>query len=121
MIRSSTGGSQAPYQTPFGIDDGDGAAGADSQAIGLGARDAALVGEPEREQPRLQVVPGDDRTLAIATLRLRLVATEEDVAARGGHADDLSLLPLGLEHVGRQRRPCGVGHQYRTAPVTRTQ
>src|SRR5215217_1877377 len=71
----------------FRVDDGNRPALADPQAVGLGAQDAALVDEPERLQPRLEVVPGREAALLLATLRRRLIAAEKDVPARHRHAD----------------------------------
>src|SRR4029077_6793665 len=66
------------------VDDRHGAALADPQAVGLGPEDAALLGEPERLQSRLQMVPGLEPASLLATLRRRLVAAEKDVAFRDG-------------------------------------
>ena len=63
---------------PFGIDDGDRAVLADAQAIGLGA-EHAVVRQAELDQPPLQVVPRDNGPLAVAALRLGLIAAEKNV------------------------------------------
>jgi hypothetical protein len=116
------GGVARPIPDTFGIDHGHRTTSADAEAIGLGTRDATLIGEPQGEQTCLQVVPGDDRPLAVAALRLGLVATQEDMAPRRRDADGLGLALLSIEDVGRQgRAQRGRRHQYRTAPVTRTQ
>ncbi|MCK7524005.1 MAG: hypothetical protein MZV64_43455 [Ignavibacteriales bacterium] len=99
MIRSSTGGSQFGVPGALGVDHGDGPGLAHAQAVRARAQHAAGVRQPELPQPALQVLPGGDGPLAVAALRLGLVAAQEDVAAGGGNADAL----------GRQARGGQVG------------
>ena len=71
----------------LGIDDGDGAAGADPQAVRLVPLHAAARREAELLQARLQVGPRGVRALPLGALRLRLVAAQEDVPPRLGNSD----------------------------------
>ena len=70
----------------LGIHDGDGAARADLEAVGLGAIDQCLrPDEAEFLQPALQIFPRLDARLARAALGFGLVGAEEDVAAEFLH------------------------------------
>lgn len=69
-----------PVPRTVGIDDGDRAAFADAEAVRLGPQNSALLGETERFQPRLEIVPGREAAILVAALRLRLIATEKDVS-----------------------------------------
>src|SRR4051812_22060638 len=62
-----------PVPGAFGIDDRDRAAFADAQAIGLAAKDPALLRQAELLEARLQIVPGGESALLVAALRLRLI------------------------------------------------
>ena len=103
MIRSSTGGSQSRYHVALGIDHRHRAVLADAQAIGLGAKHA-VVGQAQLDQAPLQVVPRDNRPLAVAALRFGLVAAQEDVALRASEAQllderGLRLVAFGVGHL----------------------
>src|ERR1019366_7595623 len=63
----------------FGIDDRDGAAGANPQAVRLVPLHAAARREAELFQARLQEVPRGVRAILLGALRLRLVAAEKDM------------------------------------------
>src|SRR5260370_24688437 len=76
-----------PVPRPFRIDDGDRPAFADPEAVGLAAKDAALLGEPELFEPPLQVVPRGESALLVAAFRLGLIATQKDVTLRHWHPD----------------------------------
>ncbi len=65
--------------SPFGVDDRDGAAGADLQAVGFGAEDAAVAGEFEFLEAPLQVIPRLEARLLVDALRLGLIGAEEQV------------------------------------------
>src|SRR3954447_8298211 len=69
------------------IDDRDRSAFADPQAVGLAAKNAALLRQPELLEPSLQVVPGREPPLLVATLRLRLIAAEKDVPPGDRYSD----------------------------------
>src|SRR5436190_12967397 len=71
----------------LGIDHGDRAAFADTQAVRLGAQNAALLGKSQLLQAAFQKVPRREAAILLAALRIRLVAAEEDVAPRDGHAN----------------------------------
>jgi hypothetical protein len=78
-----------PVPRAFRIDDGDRPALADTKAVGLAAKDAALLGEPELLEPPFQVVPGCETAIPVAALGLGLIAAEEDVAPGDADADRL--------------------------------
>jgi hypothetical protein len=80
----------------FRVDDGDGAGLADAEAVRLRA-EHAVVRQPKLDETPLQIIPGHDRSLAIAAFRLGLVAAEEDVAP--GDAEP-QLLDDGVFTVG---------------------
>src|SRR5438477_621057 len=65
----------------FGIDHRDRPAFANAQTVRLRSEDAALLGQPERLEALLEVVPGREPALFLAALRVGLIAAEEDVAA----------------------------------------
>src|SRR5262245_20379305 len=76
------------------IDDGDRTAFTDAQAVGLGAQDAAVLGEAQLFQALLEKVPGGQAALLVTALRRRLIVAQEDLPARRGDADrvrDVSL------------------------------
>src|SRR5262249_4311103 len=83
---------------PFGIDEGNRAALADSEAVRFRAQDAALFRQAELLQPPLEEVPGSQTAIFVAALRLRLVATQKNVPPRDRHADDFGLQPLEIRH-----------------------
>jgi hypothetical protein len=65
----------------FGIDDRDGPAHANPEAVGLGAEDERLrTDESEFLQAALQEFPGRDPGVPGAALRFGRIGTEEDVA-----------------------------------------
>jgi hypothetical protein len=68
----------------FGVDDGDGPAFADTEAVGLGA--IHVVEESQFSQAAFQVVPGFDAHLSRAALRIGLLGTQEDMVLNGGDA-----------------------------------
>lgn len=67
----------------FGINQSDRPAGADAQAVGFRSEDATLLAEAEFLQSPFEIVPGDQRTLVVATLRLGLIAAEKNMPLRG--------------------------------------
>src|SRR6186997_906719 len=69
------------------IDDGDRSTFADTKAVRFRAEDAALLGKAQFLQPPLEVIPGSQAALFFAALRVRLVATEEDVPVGVRDAD----------------------------------
>src|SRR5688572_4977596 len=76
-----------PVPRAFGIDDGNRSAFADLQAVGLAAKDAALIGQAKLFQTALQVVPRDDTALEVTTLRLGLFSAEKNVTTGDWDAD----------------------------------
>jgi hypothetical protein len=73
----------------FRIDDGDGTALTDAQAVGFGAKDAALLRQPELFETALQKLPRREATIFVAALRLRLIAAQKDMPPRERNADTL--------------------------------
>src|SRR5688572_1686524 len=71
----------------LGIHDGDRAAFADAKAIRFRAKDASRLRQPELFQALLQKLPRLERSIAVAALRVGLIGTEKDVAARIRHAN----------------------------------
>ena len=66
----------------FGIDEGDGSALADAEAIG--ARTVDLVQQAEFAQTPLEIVPSLDAFFAGAAFGLGLIGAQKNVAADGG-------------------------------------
>ena len=83
-----------PVPRPFGIDNGDRAAFADSEAVHLAAQDTALLRQPELFQTTFQEVPGGEAAIFLTALRVRLIAAEKNVSSRDRHADALGNLRL---------------------------
>ena len=71
----------------FRVDDSNGPALADAQAIGLGAQNTALFGELQFLQTALEELPGHKAALFVAALGRRLIAAEEDVSPRSRNTD----------------------------------
>jgi len=74
---------------PFGINHRDGAAPADTKAVGLRSVDAAFTRQAEFLKAFFQVLPGLEALLFRAAVRLRLVAAEEHMAPDAGNARGL--------------------------------
>src|SRR4051812_15779604 len=71
----------------FRVDDRDRAPFADTEAIGLRAEHAPLIGESEFVQPLLEEVPRGDPAFLVTALRLGLIGTEKDVATGDRDSD----------------------------------
>ena len=67
---------------PFGVHHRNRAVQTDAQTVRLGAKHAALLGQIQLRQPRLQKVPRFERFLFVTTFGLRLVGTKEYVPPR---------------------------------------
>lgn len=78
----------------LGVDDGNGTAVADAQAVGFGAQDSASIGESQFLEPPLQELPRHESSFLVAALGSRLIATQKNVAARDGDADFIGDPPL---------------------------
>src|SRR3954447_16231674 len=89
----------------FRIDDGNRPAFADAQAVGFGSENAALLGQPQFLEARLQELPSDQATMQVAALRLGLVAAEQNVAPRDRNTDALGLRPLRFIRHGTPPAP----------------
>src|SRR5579862_6628029 len=91
----------------FGIHDGDGPPFADAKAISLGAENTTLLRKIQLFQAALQEVPRGKPTLLVTTLRRGLIAAEEDVPPRRGHANVCGSGTLGFAQP-RRHPSCGV-------------
>src|SRR5262245_62720480 len=87
-----------PIPRSLGIDDGDGAAFADPQAIRLRSKNASLLGQLQLLEPLLQETPRGESAFLVAALRLFLIAAEEDVPAGDGNANARRDVALGIGH-----------------------
>src|SRR5688572_29054160 len=87
-----------PVPRALGIDDGDGAALADAEAVRLGAQDAAVLREAELLEAPLQELPGRQAPFLVAAFRGGLVAAEKNVSPGLGDADRGGNLFLGVGH-----------------------
>src|SRR5688572_6745235 len=85
-----------PVPRAVRVDDGNRAAFADAEAVGLGAQDAALLRKAQLLEAPLQKVPGRQAPLLVAALRVGLVAAEKDVPPGHRDADRLGNLHLGI-------------------------
>src|SRR5690606_33695580 len=88
---------------PFGVDDRDRAAGANLQAVGLRAEDAAVAGELKFLEAALEVFPSLESRLLVDALRLRLVGAEEQVTLDFVSADGSEFGPGSGRHAKTKR------------------
>ncbi len=95
----------SPVPDALGVDERDRALLADLQAVRLGAVDAARSNQAEFDEAALQEFPGFQAFRFARTLRLGLIAAEEDVAARFAHAE---LLQGPFQRVGHRARVCRI-------------
>src|SRR5436190_10309474 len=79
------------------IDDGDGAALADPQAVRFRPQNPAGLGETELPEPALEKIPRGQAAILLAALGCRLIAAEKDVAPRHVDADALRDGPLRIK------------------------
>src|SRR5689334_18395190 len=79
------GGIAVAVPGALGVDDGDGSARADVEAVGAGRVDAAVLREAQLLEALAQELPGLGRALAAAALGLGGIAAEEDVALDLAH------------------------------------
>ena len=88
---------------PFGVDDGNRAVGTDTQAVGLGAVDAALLAESQFLETALEVIPSIQSPLLFAAVGFGLVAAEEDMTTGLWYAHGLkNAVHHGVRGVGLQ-------------------
>ena len=73
----------------------------DAQAVGFGAKDAALFRELQLFETPLQKIPSVQATLLVAAFGLRLIAAEKDVAPGDRHTDARRDFSLGIGHLVR--------------------
>ena len=73
---------------------------ADAEAVGFGAKDAALLGELQLFETPLQKRPCGEAALLLAALGFGLIAAEKNMAPRDGHTDAGRDFSLGIGHAG---------------------
>ena len=81
---------------------------ADAEAVGFGAKDAALFREPQLFETPLQKIPCGKAPVLVAAFGFSLIAAEKDVAPGDRYADagrDFSL-GLGIRHAGSIFNAC---------------
>jgi hypothetical protein len=83
----------------FRVDDCNRTTFADAQAVGFGAKDAALFGELQLFETPLQERPCGEATLLLAAFRFGLIAAEKNMAPRDGHTDAGRDFSLGIGHL----------------------
>jgi hypothetical protein len=79
---------------------------ADAEAVGFGAKDAALLGEFQFFETPLQKVPCGKATVLVAAFGFRLIAAEKDVAPGDRHTDADRDCSLGIGHAGSIFNAC---------------
>ena len=79
---------------------------ADAEAVGFGAKDAALFREPQLLETALEEIPRGEAALLVTTFRFRLIAAEKDVASRDRYTDAGRDLSLGIRHAGSIFNAC---------------
>ena len=82
----------------FRVDDGNRTPFADAEAVGLGAKDAALLGELQLFEPPLQERPCGKATVLVAAFWFALIAAEKNMAPRDRHTDARRDFSLGIAH-----------------------
>jgi len=84
----------------FRVDDCNRTTFADAEAVGFGAKDAALLGELQLFETPLQKRPCGEAALLLAALGFGLIAAEKNMAPRDGHTDAGRDFSLGIGHAG---------------------
>ena len=84
----------------FRVDDCNRTTFADAEAVGFGAKDAALLGELQLFETPLQERPCREATFLLAAFGFGLIAAEKDMAPRDGHTDAGRDFSLGIFHAG---------------------
>ena len=90
----------------FRVDDSNRTTFADAQAVGFGAKDAALLGEPQLLETPLQEIPRGNAAFLVTAFRFGLVAAEKNMASRDGHTDGGRDFSLGIDHAGSIVNAC---------------
>ena len=80
-------GTTPTIPSTFRIDDRDWSTFTYTEAIRFGSENAPAPRESQLFEPALEVVPGTQASLLVATSRIGLVATEKNVSLRGVDAD----------------------------------
>ena len=84
----------------FRVDDGNRTTFADAEAVGFGAKDAALLGELQLLETSLQERPCGEAALLLAAFGFGLIAAEKNLAPRDGHTNAGRNFSLGIGHPG---------------------
>jgi len=92
-------GIAAAVPRSLGIDNGYRSPLADAQAIGLGSKDASLLGEAKLTEAPFQKLPRCETALTIAALRIGLITAEKNVALRDRDANAIRNSLLGHDHL----------------------
>jgi hypothetical protein len=82
----------------FGVDDSNRTTLADTEAIRLRAKNAALVGKAKLAEAPLQELPRSNAAIHVAALWFRLLGAQEDVATRDGDANSGCDLEKWISH-----------------------
>ena len=104
-IQDIDSGMNSSIPDPFGVDYGDRTVGTDAKAVGLSALDAAVFGEAELLELRLQMFPGFRREFAAAARLLGRLHAKEDMPAGGAQSQRLGCAGGFRVHSNRGIRP----------------
>ena len=97
----------------FRIDDRDGPAFADAQAVRFRAQDAALLRQSQLLQSPFEKIPRVDAAIFLAAFRIGLIAAEKNVPTGDRHADRVGDLLLARERCHGPILTAGDGFQAR--------
>jgi hypothetical protein len=92
---------------------------ADAEAVGFGAKDAALFGELQLFETPLQKIPCGKATLLVAAFGFRLIAAQKDVAPRDRYTDAGRDFSLGIGHLVVCPSQIATGRSALTPPRSR--
>src|SRR5688572_30674129 len=99
-------GSAGVIPDAFRVNDGDGAIHAYAQTVGFGAKyERFWTGKLQLFQARLEILPGAQTFLALATFRLGLIGTQEDVPLELFQAEFFDVFLNSAHWVWGRRRP----------------
>jgi hypothetical protein len=99
----------------FRVYDRDRTTFADAEAIGFGAKDAALFGELQLFETSLQKIPCGKAALLVAAFGFRLIAAEKDMTPCDGHTYAGRDFSLGIGHAGSIFNACSAASSSRPA------
>ena len=90
----------------FRVDDCNRTTFADAEAVGFGAKNAALLGELQLFETPLQERPRGEAAFLLAAFGFGLIAAEKNMAPRDGHTDAGRDFSLGIRHAGSIFNAC---------------